>query len=85
MKTHRLVIMAGKKDFFLPLIEYELWEMSLFQKVDPAEYAYLDVETSRKIQELQHETVEKINNLIKENLDKTVLVTKEDMKNFKVE
>lgn len=80
----RLVVQAGRKDFFHLSNEYDIWERCLLKQDKPEYYAYVDAETTKKIRDIQHETQSKIEALIKKNLDKLVGMTEADIKNYKV-
>jgi hypothetical protein len=86
MNDERIVIDFHAKEDSALYDERTIWEMYVFHKKQfvPNHRAYLDFKTSKKIHDIQHETVVKIRNLIKENLDKITIITEEDMKKYKV-
>jgi hypothetical protein len=86
MDQERIVIDFHAKENSTLYDERTIWEGYVFHKNHfvPNQYAYLDTETSKKIRDIQHEAVIKIKNLIKENLDKIVILTEDDMKKYKV-
>ena len=86
MDKERIVINVAAKEYSTLWDERTIWEEYVFHKKHfiPGHWAYLDSETSKKIRNLQRDTDFIIRNLIKENLGKKVIITEDDMKNYKV-